>query len=127
MSIRTCSGFKKRGEEEEEEEEELPSSSKTATVAAEVCCLPALSVTGTRCTLWTPASFLRLCATPGPLILAEASLSPPLLEEGEGEPLEVGDDDDEEEEEEEEAEEEVDDDSLWSSRHCQPAEAAWRA
>ena len=136
MSIRISSGLRRRDREEEEEEEEeeegeeeekgedekvfpcpRPSSRRTATVAAEVCCLPPDSVTGTRCTLWTPASFLRLSATPRPFILAAASLTPSEAEE-----------DAEEEEEEEDGPEAAEEapESLRSSRHSQPAEAEYR-
>ena len=126
MSIRTSSGLKRRGgggrlwrrRLREEEEEGFPSSSsssrrRTATVAAEVCCLPLDSVAGTRCTLWTPASFLRLSATPRPFTLAAASLMPPppsfeAEEEEEGAP---------------ELEDAPAEESRRSSRHSQPAEA----
>ena len=35
-------------------------SGKTATVAAEVCTLPWVSVSGTLCTLWTPTHILNM-------------------------------------------------------------------
>ena len=117
VSMRKSSGSRRRREEEEEEEEEgedelssSSSSSRTATVVAEECCRPPLSVAGTRCTLWTPASFFRLSATPRPLMRATASLTPS-------------------EEEEEDAESDpaaAPPESLRSSCHSQPAAAEWR-
>ena len=53
-------------------------SGSTATVAAEVWMRPLDSVSGTRCTRWTPDSNLSRANTPDPEISAMASLKPPI-------------------------------------------------
>ena len=53
---------------------------EAALFAAEVWMRPPLSVTGTRCTRWTPLSNLSLAKTPLPDTLATISLKPPMSE-----------------------------------------------
>ena len=52
-------------------------SGRTATVAAEVWMRPLASVTGTRCTRWTPLSNFSRPKTPSPLTAKTISLKPP--------------------------------------------------
>ena len=52
-------------------------SGSTATVAVEVWSRPWLSVWGTRCTRWTPASCLKTAYAPEPFTPMITSLSPP--------------------------------------------------
>ncbi len=53
-------------------------SGRTATVAALVWIRPWLSVAGTRCTRWGPASCLSRLHTPCPFTRKVASLKPPM-------------------------------------------------
>ncbi len=54
-------------------------SGSTATVAAEVWMRPCVSVSGTRCTRWTPLSNFSLAKTPAPCTSATISLKPPAV------------------------------------------------
>ena len=49
-------------------------SGSTTTVAVEVWMRPAASVTGTRCTRWTPPSYLSMEKAPWPLTSSVTSL-----------------------------------------------------
>ena len=54
-------------------------SGSTATVTAEVWIRPEASVAGTRCTRWTPLSYLNRLNAPFPSITATASFNPPTV------------------------------------------------
>src|SRR5208283_6109594 len=55
-------------------------SGRTATVMAEVCTRPWVSVAGTRCTRCTPDSYLSCEYTPWPSMMAMISFNPPTLD-----------------------------------------------
>ena len=53
------------------------SSGSTATVAVDVCMRPPASVSGTRCTRWTPLSNLKRDQAPRPSTVKLISFMPP--------------------------------------------------
>src|SRR5208282_1463476 len=55
-------------------------SGNTATVTADVCTRPCVSVSGTRCTRCTPLSYFSREYTPCPSMIAITSFSPPTLD-----------------------------------------------
>ena len=57
----------------------LSASGRTATVAAEVCILPCVSVAGTRCTRCTPDSYFNIPYTFAPVTEKAISLNPPIV------------------------------------------------
>ena len=57
----------------------LSASGSTATVAADVCIRPCVSVEGTRCTRWTPDSYFKIPYTPAPATAKSISLNPPTV------------------------------------------------